>query len=422
MTGKHRWIGPTWGGMNERLPPQSNDGAHNGGVSAHNGGVVLVGGTVVAPLGVVKDGWVATREGMIDSVGRGAAPAGLAHDVSVSGGTWIVPGFVDIHCHGGGGGSFLDGDIDSTRMAAHFHRRNGTTTLLASLISSPHEHLLRSARTLARFARSDETVVGIHVEGPYLSHVQCGAHDLRHLRDPSVPETRELIAAAGGLLRQVTFAPELPGALDMLDLLVSEGVVGAVGHTAASSAEVRVAIERGARLATHLCNCMPGIHHRNGGPVVELVNDDRVFVELINDGVHIEPAVIKLIVKSVGTHRVCMITDAIEAAGQPNGRYKLGGRDIDVVDGVVRLATPEAPLAGSALTMARAFANSVAVTGSIVSAATMCSTTPAQVLGLRDRGAIVRNRRADLVVLSESLEVVEVWQAGERVFHRGDPT
>ncbi len=394
--------------MNERLSSHTNTG------------VVLVGGTVVAPLGLVKDGWVATNDAVIEGVGRNDRPTGLLHDVSASGGAWIVPGFVDVHCHGGGGGSFLDGDLDSTRTAAHFHRRHGTTSMLASLISSPHEHLVRSARSLARFARSDETIVGIHAEGPYISLGHCGAHDPRHLRSPSVTETRELISAAAGLLRQLTFAPELPQALEMLDLLVGEGVVGAIGHTSATAAEVHAAIDRGARLATHLCNAMPAIHHRNGGPVVEILNDDRMFVELINDGVHLDPAVIMLIVKSVGTHRVCMITDAIEAAGQPNGRHKLGGRDIDVLDGVIRLATPDAPLAGSALTMDRAFANTVSMTGSVVAAATMCSTTPAQVLGLRDRGAIVRGRRADLVVLSDTFEVVEVWQAGERVFRCGD--
>ncbi len=399
--------------MNEPTRPETNTGSPGGGV-------IFVGAAVVAPLGVLDDGWIATVDGVIQSVGRNDPPGGLRHDVRESGGAWIVPGFIDLHCHGGGGGSFLDGDIDSTRTAAHFHRRNGTTTLLASLISSPHEHLVRCSRALARFARSDETVIGIHAEGPYLSHVYCGAHDPRHLRTPSVAETRELITAAGGFLRQMTFAPELPNALEVLDLLVSEGVVGAIGHTAATAAEVGVAIARGARLATHLCNTMPGIHHRAGGPVVQIVNDDRMFVELINDGVHIDPAVIKLLVASVGAHRVCMITDAIEAAGQPDGRYRLGGRDIDLIDGVVRLATPDAPLAGSALTMARAFVNTCSVTGSVVAAATMCSTTPAQVLGLRDRGAIVRNRRADLVVLSESFEVVEVWQAGERAFHRGE--
>ena len=389
-------------------------------LAAFDGGVVFVGATIVAPLGLLNDGWVATKDGTITGVGKNNRPPGLVHDVSVSGGAWIVPGFVDVHCHGGGGGSFLDGDLDSTRTAAHFHRRHGTTSMLASLITSPHEHLVRSARALATFAQSDATITGIHAEGPYISHHHCGAHDPRHIRNPSLSETSELLAASNGLLRQMTFAPELPGALDLLDHLRAHGVVGAVGHTAANAEEVGLAIERGASLATHLCNAMPTIHHRNGGPVVQIMNDDRMFVELINDGVHLDPAVIALILKSVGIHRVCMITDAIEAAGQPNGRYRMSGRDIDVIDGIVRLSSPDAPLAGSTLTMSKAFSNSVANTGSVLAAATMCSTTPARALGFRDRGALVRNRRADLVVLTATFDIAEVWQAGERVFHSGD--
>ena len=393
--------------MNPPEPPVANE-------------VILVGAQIVAPEGILRHGWLSVHDGLIRAVGTNDPPGGIRHDLSEFGGAWIVPGFVDIHCHGGGGGSFLNGDADQARTAANFHRKNGTTSIVASLISSPHEHLLRAARSLARVARDRETIVGIHMEGPFLSHLHCGAHDPKHLRPPSGAEVTELIRAADGFLRQMTLAPEMPGALGILDLLIGSGVVGAIGHTNATAAETRTAIERGARLATHLCNAMPAIHHRNGGPVVEIINDDRVFVELINDGVHLDPAFVRHLINSIGVHRICMVTDAVEAAGQPDGRYRLGGREIDLLDGVVRLATPEAPLAGSALTMAKAFANTAAITGSLVSAARMCSTTPAHVLGLRDRGALVRNRRADLVVLSEGLEVIEVWQQGERVFGTTD--
>ena len=383
--------------------------------------IVIVGAHVVAPEGVLRNGWLSIRDGRIHSIGKGDRPQGILHDVRHFGGVWIVPGFVDLHCHGGGGGSFLDGDLDEARTAAEFHRRNGTTSLIASLISSPHEHLVRSARSLSRLAQEDGTVVGIHLEGPYLSPGHCGAHDPRHLRAPSSKEMTELLRAANGALRQMTIAPELPGALELLDQLIEAGVRGAVGHTSATAEQTRAALDRGACLATHLCNAMPGIHHRNGGPVVAIANDERVFVELINDGVHLDTTVVQFLVKSLGAHRVCMITDAISAAGQPDGRHRLGNREVELRNGVVRLTTPEAPLAGSALTMARAFANTAAITGSLVSAARMCSTTPSHVLGLRDRGALVRNRRADLVVLSNALEVMEVWQQGESVFRSAIP-
>lgn len=396
------------------MNPLSSNGA-NAGSQPNNEGIVLVGGTVIAPEGTIRDGWVHVFDGVIRAIGKNEPPDALQHDVRELGGAWIAPGFVDLHCHGGGGGSFLNGEHDQARTAVQFHRRNGTTTILASLISSPHEHLLRAARSLARYIDSDDTMVGLHIEGPYLSHVHCGAHDPRHLRPPSIGETRELIAAGQGTIRQMTIAPELPGALDVIDMLAEAGIVSAIGHTNATSEQTKTAIARGARLATHLCNAMPSIHHRNGGPVVEIINDKSVFVELINDGVHIDPSVVRLLIKSIGIDRICMITDAISAAGQQNGRYRLDGRDIDVIDGTVRLATPEAPLAGSALTMRAAFANSVSITGSVVAAARMCATTPAHLLQIRDRGALVRNRRADMVVLNESFDVLEVWQAGERV-------
>jgi N-acetylglucosamine-6-phosphate deacetylase len=383
--------------------------------------VVFTGANVVAPEGVIRNGWLSVREGVIHAVGKTDPPPGIVHDVRQAGGVWLVPGFIDLHCHGGGGGSFLNGDLDEARTAAEYHRKNGTTTLVASLISSPHEHLVRSARSLSRLARENGTVVGIHLEGPYLAHTHCGAHDPKHLRTPSTKEVAELLRAADGMLRQMTFAPELPGALELLDQLVEANVRGAIGHTGATAEQTRAAIDRGACLATHLCNAMPALHHRRGGPVIEIMNDERVFVELINDGVHLDSAFVRHLVKSIGAHRICMITDAVSAAGEPNGRYKLGNREIDLVNGVVRLATPEAPLAGSALTMAEAFANTAALTGSLVSAARMCSTTPSHVLGLRDRGALVRQRRADLVILSNTLAVIEVWQEGVRVFHVDQP-
>ena len=381
--------------------------------------VVLVGGNIVAPEGVLRDGWMQVDDGLITGVGRSEPPDGVHHDISAVGGKWIVPGFIDAHCHGGGGGSFLNGDDDEIRTAADFHRRNGTTSLLASMISAPHEHLLRASRSLARAVRSNDTLIGIHLEGPFLSHAFCGAHDPRHLRPPTADEARELIKACDGYLRQMTFAPELAGSDVLLQLLCDAGVVGAIGHTNATAEQTRSAIDNGARFATHICNAMPVPHHRNGGPAVALMNDDRVFIEVINDWVHLDAEYVRHIVKSVGAHRICMITDAVQAAGLADGRHKLDGREVDLHDGVVRLATPDAPLAGSVLTMARSFRNTATLTRSLVSAARMCSTTPAAALGLNDRGALVRSLRADFVVLSGSLDVVEVWQRGECVVRNG---
>jgi N-acetylglucosamine-6-phosphate deacetylase len=328
---------------------------------------------------------------------------------------WILPGFVDMHCHGGGGHSFLAGDPAAARGAAAFHLRHGTTTMLASLVSAPYEQTREATAALAPLV-DDGVIAGVHLEGPYLSLRRCGAQHPNHLRDPSTQELNELIELAGPAIRMVTLAPELPGALATITLLVEGGVVAAVGHTDASYEQAREAVAAGVSVATHLFNGMPPVHHRDPGPVLALLEADTVTCELIADGVHLHEATLAFAAGYAGPHRTALVTDALDAAGMPDGSYEFSGQAVTVAHGVARLAAAgasEGALAGSTLTMDAALRRTVAAGVPLVDAARMAATTPARVVGLADRvGAVAAGLRADLVELDQHLRVTRVMRAG----------
>jgi N-acetylglucosamine-6-phosphate deacetylase len=362
---------------------------------------LLAGARVVTPAGVLDPGWVEVAGGRIAAVGLGGTPTGLT----------VVPGFVDIHVHGGGGASFLSTDPDQAARAVAFHRRHGTTTTLASLLTAPLDTLERQLCALADLC-ADGLLAGIHLEGPWLSNARRGAHDPAFLRPPAPPEVRRLLTAGGSALRMVTLAPELDGGLDAVRAVVAAGAVAAIGHTDATYEVARASIDAGARLGTHLFNGMRPVHHREPGPVVALLEDDRVAVELVNDGTHLHPAIVHGVVAVVGPDRVALITDAIVGAGMGDGEYELGGLRVRVGGGVARLASTGS-IAGSTLTMDAAFRRAIVDVGlPLEVAARLTSATPAHSLGLGDIGAIEPGRRADLVVLDGKLEVVAVMARG----------
>jgi N-acetylglucosamine-6-phosphate deacetylase len=321
---------------------------------------------------------------------------------------YVVPGFVDLHCHGGGGHTFTTGDPSSAASAAAFHLRHGTTTLLASLVSSPFEVMQEAVSAFQPLVTSG-AIAGVHFEGPYLSAVRCGAQNPDFLRDPSLAELSALVES--GVVRSVTIAPELPGALEAISYLDKSGVVAAIGHTDASYEETLAGVEAGATLATHLFNGMRPAHHREPGPIIGLLSSRRVVSELIADGVHLHDGMLAYVARSAGPDRTALVTDAIDAAGMPDGSYDLGGQTVTVADRVARIATGS--IAGSTLTMDAALRRAVGAGISLEDACLMASTTPARVLGRSDEvGAIEAGLRADLVVLSENLQVKRVMRAG----------
>lgn len=367
--------------------------------------LVLAGARVVLPTGIVNDGRVIVEGTRI----AGAAPPD-ARVVDV-GGHWLVPGFVDIHNHGGGGASF-SGTVDEVLTAVRTHRLHGTTTLVASTVTDDMDFLVKQAGLLSELAEQGD-LAGIHFEGPFISPCRKGAHSEDLLRDPDPAEVRKLIDAGRGKARMVTLATELPGGLDSVRLLADHGVIAAVGHTDATYEQTVEAIDAGATVATHLFNAMPALGHRSPGPVTALLEDERVTVELINDGTHLHPAALELAFRHAGARRVAFITDAMDAAGIGDGRYMLGPLEVEVAEGVARLVHGGS-IAGSTLTLDRAFQRAVTVDGlPVEDVVAALSANPARLLGMDDRvGSLEPGKDADLVLLDDGFAVKGVMRQG----------
>jgi N-acetylglucosamine-6-phosphate deacetylase len=365
--------------------------------------------------------WVVFDGDRISAAGHGtgwAEHVSAGADVVDAAGAILTPGFIDLHGHGGGGYSFDDG-AEAIGCALAVHRAHGTTRSVLSLVANPVVTLERSLAAIADIAERDPLVLGSHLEGPFLAPGRKGAHNPDFLISPSAVVTTQLAAAARGTLRQVTIAPELPGALEAIAAFADAGVVVAVGHTEADEALAQAAFDRGARLLTHAFNAMPGIGHRAPGPVVAAIRDERVTAELILDGVHVHPDVARLLLDAADG-RVALITDAMAAAGSADGAYKLGSLDVTVVDAVARLTGADGSpgsIAGSTLTLDRALRMAVRQCGlSLRAAITALTWIPARALGLDDRlGRLAPGYAADAVLLNGALEVSAAWGAGRRL-------
>ncbi|MER7540475.1 N-acetylglucosamine-6-phosphate deacetylase [Streptomyces sp. NPDC097704] len=368
---------------------------------------VLAGAHVVLPTGTVENGRVIVEGARI----AGSAPEG-APVVDLSG-HWLVPGFVDLHNHGGGGASFTSGTVDEVLKGVRTHRLHGTTTVVASFVTGDMDFLGRRAGLLSELAEQGE-IAGIHFEGPFISPCRKGAHDETLLRDPDPAEVRKLIDAARGQAKMVTLATELPGGIDSVRLLAEHGVIAAIGHTDATYEQTRAAIDAGATVATHLYNAMPALGHRAPGPIAALLEDERITVELINDGTHLHPAALELAFHHAGPERVAFITDAMDAAGFGDGRYMLGPLAVEVKDSVARLVEGGS-IAGSTLTLDRAFKRAATVDGLPVEAVVQAiSANPARLLGTYDRvGSLEPGKDADIVVLDAGFELKGVMRKGE---------
>lgn len=336
----------------------------------------------------------------------------------------IVPGFVDIHVHGGGGHSMTLGEPDAVAAAAAFHLGHGTTTIMASTVTAPLDELVATCTRIATLIdeRGDDPepaarLAGIHLEGPFLATGRCGAQNPAHMIDPTPDAVEALIAAGGRHLRMVTIAPERPGAMDAIRRFVDAGVLVAVGHTDADLAQARAAIDAGATVATHLANAMPPLLHRAPGPIGACLTDARVTCELIVDNLHLDPTMVMLAHAAKGATGLSLITDAISAAGVGDGDYVLGELAVRVSGGAARLVDADGghgSLAGSTLTMDAALRNAVAAGVPLTDAVMAASTNPARLLGLGDvTGSIAAGCRADLVVLDRELTVRAVLAGGE---------
>jgi N-acetylglucosamine-6-phosphate deacetylase len=350
----------------------------------------LVGGRLVPGDVEIADGRVA-GVGLSSSNGRGIA----------------APGFVDVQVNGFGGVDFLETDGDGYRQAGEALLETGVTSFLPTLITAPETELLAALAEVPR-ASVGPRILGVHLEGPFLAARRLGTHRAHGRRDPDHALLERLLAA--GPVRMMTLAPELPGALELIDALVVRGVTVSCGHSDATAEQATAAFDRGARMVTHLFNAMRPFNHREPGIVGAALVRDDVFVEIILDGIHLAAATAALVWRAAAG-RVALVTDAVAAASGNGGAYSLGSVELLVQDGAVR--APEGMLAGSLLTMIDAVRNLHALGVSLEDALSAASTVPARALGLPDVGRLDVGLPADVVVLDDGLEIESVFVGGE---------
>jgi N-acetylglucosamine-6-phosphate deacetylase len=374
----------------------------------------------VDAAGQVDDFWMLVDGDRIVQTGSGPAEPTPAWTTATEridvGGHWLTPGFIDLHTHGGGGYAFDDGP-EAIAAALASHRAHGTTRSLLSLVANPLAHVRETLALIADLTESDPLVLGSHLEGPFLAEARRGAHNPDFLREPRPAIVEDLLEAGRGTVRQITMAPELPNALDAIDVLVEQGIIVAVGHTEASFELAKEAFDRGARLLTHVFNAMPGIHHRKPGPVIAAFEDPRVTLELILDGLHVHPDVAALAF-SRAPGRIALITDAMAAAASSDGDYRLGSLNVTVRGGLAVLSGTET-IAGSTLTQDRALRIAIEqVKLAPAEAVEALTLTPARVLGLEKQfGYLKPGYVADAVMLDHEWRVVSVWGAGRELHY-----
>lgn len=359
-----------------------------------------------------RHGDLLVARGRIAAVGARLAAPGASVDLR---GFILAPGFVDVHTHGGGGHSLHTTDPDEIRAYARWAPATGTTAFLAGIVGVPGglpEAQLRAAVAAARVGGPGAELLGVHLEGPYISPARRGAHSPAWLRLPDPAETERLLALADGQLRIVTVAPELPGTDALIRRLDAAGVTVSIGHTDCGYEQARAAIPLGIRHATHCFNAMRPLHHREPGPLGAIVECDDVYGELIADGVHVHPAAMRVLLRALGPERSVIVTDALSCAGLREAAFDFGGQAARVVDGVAKLA--DGTLTGSVLTMDRALALLVGELGLALPATVgMLSRNPARAAGVAARkGALAPGYDADLVILDAGLRLQATFCRG----------
>lgn len=378
--------------------------------------LVIHSARLVSDSTIVEDAWVRFDGDRIAATGtgdgwRGAGDADVIDAVAVAGAEAILtPGLIDIHGHGGAGVAYDDGP-EAIRRARALHRAHGTTRAVVSLVTADLEALEHRTAMIADLVETDDDILGSHLEGPFLDPARKGAHDETLLRLPVADAVERLLAAGRGTVRQITLAPELAGATEAIRLVCESGAAAAVGHTSADAATTAAAFDAGATILTHAFNAMPVLGHREPGPVGAATADPRVTLEIISDGVHVDPEVVR-IAFAAAPGRIALVTDAMAAAGASDGHYILGSLDVDVVDGVARLSVG-GTIAGSTLTQDVALRNTVAAGVALPSVVHALTAAPARAIGREaDLGVLRLGALADAVLWDRELRVRRVWTAG----------
>jgi len=377
---------------------------------------VFVNGTIFTPNEQIASSALIVEDEKIVEVAR-VDPKTVESQVIDAKGMYIIPGLIDIHIHGGQGCDTMDASEEALDSIAGFLAAHGVTSFLPTTVTASAQDTMRAVQAVASHPKpsTGAGLLGIHLEGPYLDHQYSGAQPAQHLREPDLSEYNAWLKEKA--VRLITIAPELPGAAELIQTGVQKDIRFAVGHSAASYEQVLEATRRGLDQVTHIFNGMAPLHHRTPGIVGAALTEDCIYTQLIADGIHVNPVVIKLLLKAKGVNRIILISDAIRAAGMADGEYALGDQTVFVEAGTAR--TRAGGLAGSTLTLEKAVSNMMRFTGlSLQDVLPMATRVPAEALGLENKGIIASGYDADIVILDQYFQVHLTMVEGRVVYQR----
>lgn len=383
---------------------------------------VILNGTIITPFQMVRDKAICIEEGRISSIkDKKHIINHVDAEIIDAANGFIVPGFIDIHVHGGGGSDVMDGSYEALKQIAKTDSISGTTSFLPTTMTMNKEKIiasLKSVREAYKKGTGAAEILGVNLEGPYINPLKKGAQKEEDISSPSIEEFLEFNNASGNLIRIVTIAPEMPGAINFIRWLSEHNIIASVGHSDATYKQVQEGIKAGLTHVTHIFNAMRKFDHREPGTAGAALFSPELVVEMIADGIHLHPVTMKIIVKIKEPEKIILITDAMAATGEPDGTYSLGGQEVVVKNDEARLKN--GTLAGSILTLDKAVRNMVNIAGiSLIEAIRMVTINPAKCLGVENRkGSLEPGKDADIAVLDESLRVKTTLVRGKIVYKK----
>lgn len=372
---------------------------------------------IITPYEILKGYGIVIRNGKIVDMDLEKNLISENHRVINGDGNYLSPGFIDIHNHGSFGFDVMDSTENALDQISNYHIKNGVSSYLGTIITSSYEDMIKAINNIKNYKNKDDkaNLIGIHLEGPFLNRIKKGAQPEEYIKKPDLEKVKLILKESEQNIKMVSLAPELPGALDIIKYLKEENITVAMAHTNANFKEAKLGIEYGATVATHLYNGMRNFTHREPGIVGASLTDDRVYCEVIYDGIHLHHAAIDLTLRAKGYDKIILVSDAMKAAGLTDGEYELGKQNVNVHNGAARLESGN--LAGSTLDLRKAVYNMVKLSSvPIHEAVKMASLNPAKAINVADElGSIEVGKRADLIILDKDINIKKVILNGKEI-------